>query len=169
MEANWVWTMRGPDGGWREKDWALRDGEWGKNANYHRELETERKTDGENGRWRGRRVGVMGGCGGFVFTALVRVIEVWLQQYGKNDCSVVQQSPNSMEAQTRGCRCTLGPVLNAGGVVQSQRSWWWRRGKRRRRGGEVRWGEGWRRGKGRSGGTGGETAGGEGVREKMSW
>lgn len=28
-----------------------------------------------------------------------------------------------MDVQTGGCPCTLGPVLNAGGVVQSQKSW----------------------------------------------
>lgn len=32
-----------------------------------------------------------GGGAGPVFTALVRVIEVCLEQCGKNDCSVVQQ------------------------------------------------------------------------------
>lgn len=50
--------MRGPDGGARKKNRALRDGEKWKYANYHRELERERKTDGENGWRQGGAVGV---------------------------------------------------------------------------------------------------------------
>lgn len=60
-----------------------------------------------------------------------------------------------MDVQTGGCLCTLGLVLNAGGVVQSQECW-------RRRGGD----KGGSRGDVEVAGTGGETAGGEVVREK---
>lgn len=54
-----------------------------------------------------------------------------------------------MDVQTGGCLCTLGPVLNAGGVVQSQECWW-------RRGGD----KGGSRGDMEVAGTGGEAAGG---------
>lgn len=71
------------------------------------------------------------GGGGFVLTALVRVIEVLVVAVWKKrpQCGAAE-SPNSMDVQTGGCLCTLGPVLNAGGVVQSQKCWW----RRRRRG-----------------------------------
>lgn len=73
----------------------------------------------------------------------------------------------SGESKQHGCTngSTLGPVLTAGGGVQSHKSWWWERRERR----EVVRDEGGTRGDVEVAGTGGETAGGEGVREKKSW
>lgn len=62
-------------------------------------------------------------------------------------------------------------MLNAGGVVQSQTSWWGRRRVKENGGGaSFDWGyvkdEGGSRGDVEVAGTGGKTAGGEGIRKK---
>lgn len=112
--------MRGADGGWGKKKRALRDGEKWKNTNYHRELDKERKTDGENG-W--RRGGLEWWGWDYLYCPCScnrgSVVAVWKK---RPQCGAAE-SPNSMDVQTGGCYpCTLGPVLNAGGVVQSQKS-----------------------------------------------
>lgn len=142
-----------------EKDWALRDRDWETNTNYHRELEEEKKTDGENGRRQG------GWGWGFVFTALVHVIEVWLKQYWKNNCSVVQQRVRTAWKYKPEDHCAPWELR----WMQVE----WCRAKRAGGGGGCRWG--WVRDEGGSrrdvevAGTGGETAGGEGVKGKKSW
>lgn len=99
--------------------------ESGETTNYHRESERERTTDGENRRVQGGR--------GVVLTALVHVIEVrvvgaWRGREGGKKSAVWCSIPNSMDVQTGGCLPTLGPVLNAGRVVQSQKYWLRRKG-----------------------------------------
>lgn len=100
----------------REKSSSQRKMESGETTNYQRELERERKTDGENGR-------AQKGRGGGVLTALVHVIEV---RRGLRRGAAFR---TAWTVQTGGCPATLGPVLNAGGAVQSQKYW-----RRRRKG-----------------------------------
>lgn len=76
-----------------------------KKASCYTELENEGKTDGEWRKWKG-----------------LRVCLYCPRTCNRGSAVAVWKIKKTQQKNTGGCKYTLGPVLNAGGVVQSQNS-----------------------------------------------